>query len=315
MAAGSARRTLVLLLAILFAVSALLALVVHLNPSWSIELWRTGMRWSNGASTAQLMLDGQRVSYDRLGHASQRPPLILVHGLRGEATVGLPLAKELARLGHEVIVIDLPGHGSSDESQQPMTLDTAGRLTLRAAQRIAPNRKPVLIGHSLGGWICAWQALRAPDQVASLVLISSAGTAFDIPPFPLLLSTDESGVALSMPLIFAKPPPVIPTSMAKGAADRKIEASLDLLRSAISGKYLLEGLLAAQAVPTLIVFGSEDRLISPDVGRNMATEIGSAKYVEIEGSGHMVLLEDPVRLAGEIDEFLDADDGVSAKQR
>ncbi len=45
--------------------------------------------------------------------------------------------------------------------------------------------------------------------------------------------------------------------------------------------------------PTLIIWGQEDRLASPRVGRKLLREIPQAKFVLVEKSGHMPMLEQP----------------------
>jgi pimeloyl-ACP methyl ester carboxylesterase len=56
-------------------------------------------------------------------------------------------------------------------------------------------------------------------------------------------------------------------------------------------------------VPTLVVWGSQDRLIPPEHGRMLASEIEGARFELIEGSGHVVTVEQPVALAEAITRF------------
>jgi 3-oxoadipate enol-lactonase len=51
--------------------------------------------------------------------------------------------------------------------------------------------------------------------------------------------------------------------------------------------------LATIKVPTLVVVGSDDRLTPPAWGRELASKIPGAEYVEIEGAGHVSNLDQP----------------------
>ena len=57
-------------------------------------------------------------------------------------------------------------------------------------------------------------------------------------------------------------------------------------------------------VPTLLVYGSEDSLTPPDVGRNMAAKIPNASFHIIEGAGHLVNIEKPDEFNQIVLEFL-----------
>jgi 3-oxoadipate enol-lactonase len=60
------------------------------------------------------------------------------------------------------------------------------------------------------------------------------------------------------------------------------------------------------AIPTLVVAASADRLIPPAATRAIADAVPGARYVEIEGSGHMVVVEQPDALARSLDPFLNS---------
>jgi pimeloyl-ACP methyl ester carboxylesterase len=100
-------------------------------------------------------------------------PLVLVHGLGGAASNWVELAPELAR-DHRILVPDLPGHGGSSPLPAVPNLEPfADRLGLLIVREgLAPA---VLVGHSLGCLVALRLAMRSPELVAGLVLVSAAG--------------------------------------------------------------------------------------------------------------------------------------------
>ncbi|HKG09899.1 MAG TPA: alpha/beta hydrolase [Gaiellaceae bacterium] len=101
------------------------------------------------------------------------PSLLLLHGLGGAASNWIELAPELAR-ENRVIAVDLPGHGGSSPlpalpNLEPFA-DRVGFVLRREAADPA-----VVVGHSLGCVVALRLAMRSPELVRGLVLVSAAG--------------------------------------------------------------------------------------------------------------------------------------------
>lgn len=94
------------------------------------------------------------------------PPLVLLHGWAMHAGVYAPLLRELTP-HFECHLIDLPGHGRSEERFGMDFDETIERLL--ALLPVAP-----WIGWSLGGLIALGAALRAPDRVRSLTMLAAS---------------------------------------------------------------------------------------------------------------------------------------------
>jgi pimeloyl-ACP methyl ester carboxylesterase len=77
-----------------------------------------------------------------------------------------------------------------------------------------------------------------------------------------------------------------------------------MLHSALSGDYLLEGLLPALERPPLVIFGAKDRVVPPAVGQAMVHDAPGSTYVEIPSAGHLVVYERPEAVADAIDRYL-----------
>jgi len=106
-----------------------------------------------------------------LGSFGRGPTVVLVHGLGSRSEHWLPMARDLAR-DHRVVLVDLPGHGLS-ELPRPFTLRAAAAMLDEALVDLG-DEPVVLVGHSVGGLVCAEEALRSPGRVRALVLVETA---------------------------------------------------------------------------------------------------------------------------------------------
>jgi pimeloyl-ACP methyl ester carboxylesterase len=106
-------------------------------------------------------------------HASfgRGTPIVLVHGLGSTRAHWLPTARILAR-DHQVTVVDLPGHGVS-AMPEPFALDQAVAALDQSLAELGEG-PVVLVGHSLGGLVCAAEAIAHPRRVKALVLVETA---------------------------------------------------------------------------------------------------------------------------------------------
>ena len=102
------------------------------------------------------------------GHGST---IVLVHGLGSTSEHWLATARILSR-DHRVTLTDLPGHGES-AMPEPFSLDQAA-ASLDATLASQGSEPVVLVGHSLGGLVCAAEAIRHPERVRALVLVESS---------------------------------------------------------------------------------------------------------------------------------------------
>ena len=106
-----------------------------------------------------------------LGSMGRGPTVILVHGLGSNANHWLPVARDLAR-DHHVVLVELPGHGFAP-LDTPFALEQATLALDRAILEQSPG-PVVLVGHSVGGMVALTEALRAPERVRALVLVETA---------------------------------------------------------------------------------------------------------------------------------------------
>ncbi len=129
---------------------------------------------------------GRKICYYDVGNG---PPLLLVHGLGGDADQWAYCFDALSDT-HRVIALELLGFGRSDKP--PITYRIAGFVeVLQRFLRALEIERASLLGHSLGGWIVATFALQFPHMVDKLVLNDAVGidSGWIPPPVDMNVST------------------------------------------------------------------------------------------------------------------------------
>lgn len=230
------------------------------------------------------------------------PALILIHGAGG-SHLHWPAA--LRRMpGATVYAIDLPGHGRSEGSGRERIEDyVAGIVRFMDAVEVS---RGVLVGHSMGGAIAQMTALTAPERVAGLVLV---GTGARLRVAPALLDgiLQDARGALALITEWAWGPEADPAMVARG---RQMMARVDPRvvwgDFAACDRFDIRERVGEIPAPTLVITGSEDRMTPARFGQWLAERIPGARFVLIEGAGHMVMLEKPDQVASAVREWLKA---------
>ncbi len=107
--------------------------------------------------------------------AGEGTPVVLLHGLTATRRYVVMGSKNLERSGHRVVAYDARGHGRSQPAPEPDAYAYADLATdLLAVLDDRGIERPVLAGASMGAHTIVAHALRHPDRVAALVLITPA---------------------------------------------------------------------------------------------------------------------------------------------
>jgi pimeloyl-ACP methyl ester carboxylesterase len=242
-----------------------------------------------------------------LGQASfgRGPAIVLVHGLGSTRAHWLPTARILAR-DHQVTLVDLPGHGVTD-MPEPFSLEQAVAALDHALAERGPG-PVVLVGHSLGGLVCAAEAIAHPGRVKALVLVETAlrpqidpgsrAELFDA------LDRDYTSLVRSAYLGFGR-------DSAQGEALWREVATLD--RDVVSRWIRLAWTtdLSADAIgieaPVMAVLAPRSWATDepwPVVAHALGYErVPSLRAVRIADAGHFVMLDQPRTLASTIERF------------
>jgi pimeloyl-ACP methyl ester carboxylesterase len=237
----------------------------------------------------------------------QQEPLVFMHGLSG--LLDDMAFFELLAQRHHVYVPELPGYGeSSGEELLEDMLDFALHGWDVLVSLGLSGRRPVLVGHSLGGMLAAEMACLAPDAIAKLVLVNAYGLWLDEEPIPDIFAflPFEFGDALFHNSERA-------SALLTGATDLADPESLrdffigNARSLGTAGKVLfpipnrrLSKRLYRMTTETLVVWGEQDRLMSPAYARRWGELLPHGKVVCIPEAGHMLPYEQHVALAREV---------------
>jgi pimeloyl-ACP methyl ester carboxylesterase len=118
---------------------------------------------------------------------------VLVHGMSHGAWAWAPLAARLARGGHRVIAMDLPGHGRRAHERGRATVDRYA-AAVADAMMLEGAHDAVVVGHSMGGVVIPKVAERVPARVRRLVFLA----AVVLPPGASLLQTQLAPASRAM---------------------------------------------------------------------------------------------------------------------
>lgn len=222
----------------------------------------------------------------------EAPPLLLIHGLgdslAGWAQVAGPLARE-----YRVHLVDLPGHGLSDKPPDWRLSTLAGAVAHYAREL----REPLLLGHSLGGWIALRLALSGAVRPASITLVNPGGALLERElwaPFRALVSArDRAGVERYLERAFHRAPLALRLFPAQVIEAMQAEASQGILDALCEEDFLREAELASLTAPLRLLWGKSDRLLPRGTLEFFRRALPRAEVVELEGTGHLPHLESP----------------------
>lgn len=228
------------------------------------------------------------------------PVVLLIHGAGMDSTVWQLQTRYLAYRGFRAVAIDLPAHGRS--AGDPLaTVQEMADWVVRFA-RVAGFDSFHVVGHSMGTFIALELASRYVDVTTSVTL---CGTATAMPVHPDLLDAAAHDLPAAAALMASwghdKPAHlgVNPTPglwMTGGARALVENSSPGVLAADFAACVAYANATAAAAevrCPATVVIGLGDKMTPPKSGRALASALPGARVVELAGTGHSMMSENP----------------------
>jgi len=223
--------------------------------------------------------DGFRIRYMEAG---QGAALVHLHGAGG---LRLTPGHDLLSRQFRVIAFEMPGFGQSPENSRTPDMPALASTMGRAAEKLGIDSFN-LMGTSFGGKTALWLALQEPERVSALVLEAPAAIRPEggEPPAG---SPEEMARRL-----YAHPERVAPLPAPDPAVQAQTRALVMRLRGPDRDAEL-EARLRDLAAPTLVLFGTVDRVIPPAMGQIYKQLIPNCHLVFVYDAGHAISTDRP----------------------
>ncbi len=249
---------------------------------------------------------GSQLHVERRG---QGEPLLLIQGMAASsAQWGEPFLRALDR-DFELILYDHRGIGRSGPIAGDLTTAVLAADARAVLDALAVDCTHVF-GFSLGGMVAQELALDAPERIATLTLAGTSCGGTQSKP-----TSAEVVHALTTAVLSGDRERILKTGFgvlvsAAFAADRAnyppfaeaarvhplaIQSLMDQQSAVIA--HDAYGRLRGLAVPTLVVHGTEDRMLEAVNGDLIASMVPGARLELLDGVGHLVFWEQPERVA------------------
>ncbi|MGE7121416.1 alpha/beta fold hydrolase [Peribacillus sp. NPDC046944] len=252
------------------------------------------------------MTGSSNLSYIDRGEG--KDTLLFIHGFCGSHEYWQKLIPNLQKK-YRVIAVDLRGHGASESNVTSFSIeDMAEDIALFLEDQ--DIEQVYLFGHSLGGYITLAFAEKFPEKLNGFSLIHSTAFPDDEGGKEGRMKAVEKIEADGMPpfidglipkLFADSNDPQIEQVKRIGYQTRETAAigSLHAMRNRKDKNYVLQD----TKLPVLLVAGEKDKVIAPE--KTFSIKGKNIKEVVLERCGHMGMLEDPERLASEIEHFIE----------
>ena len=270
-----------------------------------------------------ITVDGFRVHYYDLGPldtSSRELPLVVIHGWVGSAYDYSRIITLLARK-RRVIVPDLPGSGYTEAAGERVTfnydLDAFVRFIEDYTEKLRIESF-ILLGHSMGGLLAVHFTWKHQDEVSRLILIapdglkgeeggwlffSNWGFLVDVISAMNNRFFIETGLKLNVFYDRSRLSEKLVQSVAETSLGKRRRIQAEITKKII-GKNNVDSILKYIRVPTLILWGRDDRVLKVKWAKVFAKGIRNSRLFILDRCGHMPMYEKPMETAMYIEKFL-----------
>ncbi|PZE69413.1 alpha/beta hydrolase [Curtobacterium sp. MCPF17_018] len=233
---------------------------------------------------------------------------LVLHGGGGPMTVA-PIVAHLAPAFHVVA----PTHPGWDGTPRPDGIDSVPALAAAYLEQLlaAGEQDVVLVGSSIGGWITLEMAVQAAADdrfagvVGAVVDIDGVGAVVEGEPIADFFALDARGLA---EVAWHDPERGYQDPASVTEEQQAVQRSNGQTMAVVAGRSMSDPTLlrrlGAVRVPTLVVFGASDAVVTPAYGRAVAAAVPGAVFAEVPAAGHLPHLEAPGATWAVIDPFL-----------
>ncbi len=258
----------------------------------------------------KIELDGIKVSYECYGKGDN---IVLLHGWGGAALSFKPVSDYLSK-SYRVYALDFPGFGNSDIPPEPWGTEDYGNFVLKFLNEMLIE-KTNIIAHSFGGRVAIWLAANFPGKVNKLVLVDSAG----IKPrrtlkYHIKVAVAKTGKRIFSHSIFGKYGERLLHDLYRLVGSKDYRQQSGTMRS-ILVKVVnedLRTLLSKIIVPTLLIWGENDKDVPLAYAKIMEKEIKDAGLVIFKGAGHFSYLDRLTDFCMIVSKFFENTEGVES---
>ena len=250
----------------------------------------------------QLVVDNRVVGYDRMG--SGKRVVLLLHGWGANRQTMVPVAHMLDTKKYDIIMPDVPGFGESEKPDAPWGLLEYAEWVKKLLEKLHVSSVYGLVGHSNGGAIAIKLVSVGWVQPDKLILLGASG-----------VRNREKGKKLFFKAV-AKAgragTVMLPGKVKRGLRSKwykKIGSELydnpgleQTFKKVTSEDLVVEA--AMISVPTLLVYGAEDRATPPVYGRVYHEVIEGSQLMIVEGAGHYAFIDKPSAVEQALHSFL-----------
>ncbi|MCX4908692.1 alpha/beta fold hydrolase [Streptomyces sp. NBC_00878] len=271
--------------------------------------WQLRESWESPVGTLR---------WDRLGPEGG-PPVVLLHGTPFSSYVWHEIAPALAADGHRVHVWDMPGYGRSAKSEgQDVSLKAQGEVFAELLG-VWGLSNPSVIAHDFGGCVALRAHLLHQAEYRRLALVDPVALApWGSPFFRLVAEHAAVFEQLPAPLHEALVREYVSSASHRGLLPEVLDELAAPWTGAVGQAAFYRQIAQADQrytdeiqplyptlnLPVTVCWATEDTWIPPAKGEELAALIPGARLRPIPDAGHLVPLDAPARLLGELIAFL-----------
>jgi len=238
------------------------------------------------------------------------PPIFLIHGIGATRDIWRFILPKLINK-FTVISYDLRGHGSSSSSKNDFVLEDLVE-DLEFIRRSIGIESAFFAGHSLGGMIVPAYALKYPDHVKAIGLLSTAAgrTKEDKDKILSVIKLmEDKGISKIIPTLvkrwftddFIKKSPEIVKERLKQVINTEPDVFLNVFR--LYAHTEMKSWLHKIKLPSLVLTGEYDKGCSPRLNQFVANQLSNSKLIILPNLKHSILIEAPDLISKNLIDF------------